>query len=294
MAMTIDGTRHILVTGANKGIGKAIVERLLTEWPDTHVYLGSRDAQRGEKAVADIIQQYGNDVKGRLTLLELDTSSDDSVKNAAQNLKGKEKLYGIINNAGIGWGHSLEDTINTNYFGPRRVNEAFREHLIRPNGRIVNVASASGPNFVSKCKDNDLARKLGKPWTLEGGLKQLDDIAKNMKDAQDNYGASKALLNAYTVIHAKMDKDLVINSCTPGFIDTDLTKGNGASNPPSKGAVPPCWLMMDEQVPTMPTGRYYGSDCVRSPLHVYRGPGDDPYTGDEDLVELSSEAMAQQ
>ena len=184
----------------------------------------------------------------------------------------------------------MEQTVNTNYFGPRRVNDAFAKYLERPGGRIVNVASASGPNFVAEIDDKNLKEKLTKPWTIPGGIKELDEMAKNMK-GDNAYGASKAILNAYTVLHAKMNKDLVINSCTPGYIKTDMTSGTSATNPPQKGAVPPCWLMMDEQVPNQPTGRYYGSDCVRSPLHVYRGPGDAPYVSDEDLVELPASAM---
>jgi hypothetical protein len=45
--------------------------------------------------------------------------------------------------------------------------------------------------------------------------------------------------------------------------------------------------MMDEDlIPKTPTGRYYGSDCVRSPLSSYRGPGDPPFEDDEDLADL--------
>ena len=44
--------RRIVVTGANKGIGLAIVEAILTEHADTFVYLGSRDEGRGRAAVA--------------------------------------------------------------------------------------------------------------------------------------------------------------------------------------------------------------------------------------------------
>jgi carbonyl reductase 1 len=107
----------------------------------------------------------------------------------------------------------------------------------------------------------------------------------------DSYGASKALLHAYTIVHAKIEKNLIINAVTPGFIATDLTAGYGAPNPPSKGAIPPCYLMMDEEfVPKTPSGRYYGSDCVRSPIDLYRGPGDAPYETDDDLVDLPSTA----
>ena len=196
----------------------------------------------------------------------------------------------------IGWGYTLEQTINTNYFGPRRVNEAFGKLLQRPGGRIVNVSSASGPNFVSGLTERDpLKALLGQPWTIPGGMGQVDELARSMmSDSSNNnssnevYGSSKALLNAYTHLHAKVEPDLVINAITPGFIKTDLTAGASATNPPSQGAVPPCWLMMD--VAMHPTGRYYGSDCVRSPLSFYRGPGEPPYESHDDLVELPASA----
>jgi carbonyl reductase 1 len=182
-------------------------------------------------------------------------------------------------------GQGMEEVINTNYFGPRRVNDTFGKLLKSHGGRIVNIASASGPFFVTNMSDKDpLTEKMTKPWTITGGITELDSIAQNINMNGDSYGASKALVNAYTGLHAKTDRNLIINSCSPGWIATDMTQGMGASNPPSKGAVVPCWLMMDEEVAKLPTGRYYGSDCVRSPLHFYRGPGEDPYVNDEDLV----------
>ena len=66
----------ILVTGANKGIGLAIVRRLLAEFPETHLLLGSRDRGRGEAAVQDLLDDLGKDTKARLDLLELDVCSD--------------------------------------------------------------------------------------------------------------------------------------------------------------------------------------------------------------------------
>jgi len=100
-AMMTGASKRILVTGANKGIGKAICERLLKEWKDTHVFLGSRDVQRGEEAVADIVKKLGSDYQGRLTMIQIDTSDDQSVQNAADKFEGEDKLYGIINNAGV-------------------------------------------------------------------------------------------------------------------------------------------------------------------------------------------------
>jgi NAD(P)-dependent dehydrogenase (short-subunit alcohol dehydrogenase family) len=193
----------------------------------------------------------------------------------------------------IGWGYTVRDTINTNYFGPQRVNDEFGPMLVRPGGRIVNVASASGPNFLQALKDEDPIKvKLSRPWTLvkEGGIQEIDALATSMAssgESENGYGMSKALLNAYTCLYAKANPDLVVNSVTPGWIKTDLTKGSGASNSPSQGAVPICKLLMDEAFadPQLhPTGRYYGSDAVRSPLHYYRGPGEPPYVSDDDAA----------
>mmetsp|Transcript_25239 Transcript_25239/g.38858 ORF Transcript_25239/g.38858 Transcript_25239/m.38858 type:complete len:280 (-) Transcript_25239:195-1034(-) len=275
----------VLVTGANKGIGQAICRLLLTDYSDVHVLLGSRDISRGDQACLEILQGLPVETKDRLEVLEIDVSSDSSVKQAASTLQG-QTLYGIVNNAGIGFGYGLEQTRNTNYFGPRRVNDAFSSLLQRPGGRIVNVASASGPYFMMSCRDANLKKSLKEPLkylatTKSSGIEELDALAKasTSNGDDDAYGFSKAFLNAYTVLHAQQEPDLLINSVTPGFIATDITKGMGATKPPSQGAIPPVWLLMSKELESLPTGRFYGSDCQRSPLHEYRDPGSPPYDG---------------
>lgn len=268
--------KRVLVTGGNKGIGKAICERLLKEHPDVHVLLGSRNSARGQEACDDLVTELGESVcKGRLEMLELDTCSEDSIQKAVEAVSKGGNLYGLVNNAGIGFGLSVKETINTNYFGPRRINDAFSKLITRPGGRIVNIGSAGGPNYVKNLPDGSLKEKLTNPFLL-AGIEELDEIANSVKE-DDGYRVSKALLNAYTVLHAQSESDLIINSVSPGWILTDLTQGMGASNPPSKGAVAPVWCLMSDDLTKVPTGRYYGSDCVRSPLHYYRGPGEPPY-----------------
>ena len=75
---------------------------------------------------------------------------------------------------------------------------------------------------------------------------------------------------------AKMNPKLLISCCTPGFIDTKLTAGFGATKTPEEGtvAIKNCLFGQLDG-----SGWYYGSDGVRSPLHFMRSPGEPEYDG---------------
>lgn len=268
--------RRALVTGANKGIGLAIAKAILEEHDDTFVYLGSRDAARG-KAAADSLGH-----SGRVAALEIDVTNEASVRAAAKQVTGP--LYGIVNNAGIGRGE-LADVLQTNVYGIHYVCEAFLPLLDPKEGRIVNVTSASGPNYVSAAAPERKKLLLDRDMTWP----RLDAFMKECIAAKegDAYGLSKACANVYTVALAREHPTLKINACTPGFIATDLTQHYAEAQgktpaemgmkPPSAGAKAPMFLLFGA---LEGNGRYYGSDAQRSPLDRYRSPGDPPYTGD--------------
>lgn len=285
--------KRVLITGANKGIGFAIANAVLEADEASFVYLGSRDAARGDEACKKL---KGTNAAwaDRVEAIRIDVSSDESVAAAAKQV---DSLYGIVNNAGIGFGASdMKGVLDVNTLGPRRVIEAFLPSLAA-DGRIVNVSSAAGPNFVSRCSDERKAAFTNPDVTWSQIRALMDECLALHADAGDfgaagfgtgdAYGLSKACLNAYTIELARAHPSRTINACTPGFIETDLTRSfasaRGASpadmgmKPPAAGAKAPVHLLFGE---VGGSGWYFGSDAVRSPIDRYRSPGDPPYTGD--------------
>src|SRR5262245_16669892 len=135
--------RRILVTGANKGIGLAIVRAILEDHDDTFVFLGSRDTDRGRAAAASLTKTHP-ERQARIDVVALDVSADLSVAAAAERVARScsgDKLYALVNNAGIGTGAgaSLADVLQVNTLGVHRVCESFLPLLDLTRGRIVNV-----------------------------------------------------------------------------------------------------------------------------------------------------------
>lgn len=278
--------RRILVTGANKGIGLAIVRAILEKHDDTFVYLGSRDEARGREAVSSL----GGALAKRVELVTIDVSDARSV--AAARSKVNESLYGLVNNAGVSASAGFVPAIEVNTRGMHRVTEAFLP-LVQPHGRIVNITSAAGPSFVAKCTPERQRFFLDGTTTWAKLDAFLDECIAAQEDPKrlglgsaDVYGLSKAVANTYTLVTAREHPELHVNACTPGFIETDLTRPWAQSSgkapaemgmkPPAAGTVAPTYLLFGE---LEGNGRYYGSDAKRSPLDRYREPGSPAFTG---------------
>lgn len=291
--------QRVLVTGANKGIGLAIATAILAEQDDAFVLLGTRSRARGDAARQALLDRHPA-WERRVEVLELDVSSDASVTQAAawvgSRFEGEATpLYGLVNNAGVGAAsRSLSDVLEVNTLGMRRVCEAFIPRLDPRRGRIVNVTSAAGPSFVATCSPerqkflvdpgidwSRLSAFIDECRAITGGKEEF--AARGLGDG-NAYGLSKACANSYTLLLAREHPALRINACTPGFIETDMTRGYVASSkktaeelgmkPPSAGARAPLFLLFGE---LEGNGRYYGSDARRSPLDRYRSPGSEAY-----------------
>merc|ERR1712007_93066 len=163
-----------------------------------------------------------------------------------------------------------------NTYGAKRVCDSFLPLLQAEGGRVVNTASASGPMYVAGCRDAAERALLTDPAVTWEQLDELMQAAIAKPSGREPYGFSKACLNAYTMFLAAKHPNLKVNSMTPGYILTDITRGMGATKSPEEGTKAAIHCLLGD---LEGNGRYYGSDAVRSPLDRYRGPGDPPYTG---------------
>lgn len=272
--------QRIVVTGGNSGIGLALCKQLVLD-KGCFVYLGSRDAAKGAAAVKSIVDAKP-DCKGMIEVLQVDVGNDASVAAAAAVVKNGGALYAIVNNAGTGLAHggvTEADVLNTNLMGPRRMCDAFIP-LLSEAGRIVNVGSGAGPMWLGK-QEVETKKLLTNPSIT---WEQIDTLCKNEaskpKEGMGSYGYSKASLSAYTMVLARTYPGLMCSCTSPGFIDTAIVKGFGASKPPEEGTVSIHQCLWGE---LNGSGYYYGSDGVRSPLTWMRNPGEPAYMGEPEV-----------
>jgi NAD(P)-dependent dehydrogenase (short-subunit alcohol dehydrogenase family) len=127
--MSTISDKAVLVTGANRGIGRALVEEAL---------------QKGAKRVYAGTRQPLTHPDGRVTPLTLDVSNAAQIQAAVESV---ESLDILINNAGLGLYADLSDRaalerhLAVNLFGTYDTTQAFLPLLTRSRGAIVNVLS---------------------------------------------------------------------------------------------------------------------------------------------------------
>jgi NAD(P)-dependent dehydrogenase (short-subunit alcohol dehydrogenase family) len=194
----------ILITGANKGLGREAARRLLADGHD--VWAAARDPQLGRAAAEDL---------GARPLV-LDVTDDASVRAAAETVA--EATGGVldvlINNAGISGGavpigkvtaDHVRAVYEVNVFGPVRMLHAFLALLERSASPVVvNVSSGLGSLTYSADPESAYSRLI-----------------------VPAYFSSKAALNMLTVQYARALPALRINSVDPGYTATDLNAHRG-------------------------------------------------------------------
>ena len=203
--------RISLVTGASRGIGRAIARALAAQ--GATVYLGARDAARLAEAVQEITS-----AGGKASALTVDVSDRASAQAAiVAVVQAEGRIDHLVNNAGVTRDNLLlrmkpeewDAVLATNLTGAFLCTQAaLRPMLKQRYGRIVNISSVVG---------------------LTGNA------------GQANYAASKAGLIGFTKAVARevASRSITVNAVAPGFIATDMTAAmTPAARDTIAGAIP--------------------------------------------------------
>ncbi|KAK0635020.1 putative short chain dehydrogenase [Bombardia bombarda] len=91
----------VLVTGANSGIGRETVKALLQSTSTYHVLMGTRDMEKGEKALESLKKDVP-ETSSTVELLQVDVASDESIAQAFEKVQAAHgRIDVLVNNAGI-------------------------------------------------------------------------------------------------------------------------------------------------------------------------------------------------
>jgi len=185
-----------LVTGASRGIGKAIAQSLAA---DGFTVVGTATTDSGAQHITAYLQESGNPGCG-MTMNVVDPDSVTAVIKAIAEQFGTPLV--LVNNAGITRDNLLmrmkpqewNDVIDTNLSALYRVSKACLRGMTKARwGRIVNITSVVG---------------------------SMGNIG------QSNYAATKAGAEGFSRALAREmgSRAVTVNCIAPGFIDTDMTK----------------------------------------------------------------------
>ena len=270
-----------VVTGANKGIGLAIVRQAALKYSGSPLnngplllYLTARSEARGQEALrsiyddaqlksAAVLSRDGGLVDVRYFKLDIDDSQ--SIHHFIKHLTEThpDGIDFVINNAGIAasfFGGSravpseiVEPVIHCNYHGTLAVTQQVLPH-IRDGGRLVNIASLAGQ--LNKLYSPTIKDRFLDAQTLEQITQLMDDYTSAVKrdDYRGSwpttaYEVSKAGMIGATRIIAREAADngsrILVNSCCPGYVTTEMNNGAGEETP-DQGAQTPLLLAMGD------------------------------------------------
>ena len=191
-----------LVTGASRGIGKAIALKLASLGCKVAVNYVAIEA--GNKADSDSVVQVIKHQGGEAMAIEADIRNSEEVRSMVEQIIGVwGKIDILVNNAGINRDNLLlrmseeawDDVIATNLRGAYLCTKFTLRSMIRQkSGRIISIASIAG-------------------------------VMGNV--GQTNYAASKAGVIAFTKSVAREvgSRNITANAVAPGFIKTKMTEG---------------------------------------------------------------------
>lgn len=191
--------KYALITGASRGLGRAVALRLAKD--GFAVIINYQSNKEAAEETLKLVQEAG----GNGELLPFDVADSKAIEAALESWQSAhpdEYISVLVNNAGIRkdnlmifmqeneWNNVIDTTLNGFFYITRRL---LKDMMTHRNGRIINMSSLSG-------------------------MKGLP--------GQTNYSAAKAALIGATKALAQevAARKVTVNAIAPGFISTDMTK----------------------------------------------------------------------
>ncbi len=203
----VEKVRSILITGANKGIGYATIERLLGQKTQYEIILTARNRKRGLDALEKLQKDYSASTS-ELVFQELDVSSSQSIDRFVDWIKTEHNgnIDVIVNNAGVNTEANVKerlDTIQINLLGAIELTEKLMPYL-SPDGKVIMISSENGQlswqskEIRKKLEDNTITRER-----FDEIVAELIETTKKLSHtgigwSESTYDNTKVLLNAYT------------------------------------------------------------------------------------------------
>ena len=216
--------KTILVTGANKGQGYALCDRILSEHDDTRVLLCSRDEERGQNAADQLkreLQERGiatciGDNIDRVEVIPLDVTSDESVATATKCVQdilqsspnNSQTLYGVVSNAGILWGYPLSELMDVCATGVRRVCDAFLPMLQKDDGRLIVVSSGLGPLMHGYSSEERQNAMMDPACTWDETIQPMIDECLDNHNCKDLNDKINTIISNKNFTNVSFDKKL--------------------------------------------------------------------------------------
>jgi NAD(P)-dependent dehydrogenase (short-subunit alcohol dehydrogenase family) len=211
-----------IVTGGNRGLGRAIVSAL-AERVDARIVLAVRDPAAGERAAAEIGQELGSRCRAEFSIEPLDLASRSSVEAFIARWQGP--IAGLVNNAGVQFENDipfnddgLELTFAVNHLHALRLSLGLIDRL--DGGRVIWIGSGThNPRHPTASRFGFRGERFV----------SIEDTASGLEGGtgKDRYATSKFLNLATTVeLARRFDPARVCISCLdPGLMPgTDLAR----------------------------------------------------------------------
>jgi NAD(P)-dependent dehydrogenase (short-subunit alcohol dehydrogenase family) len=204
----------VLVTGGNSGLGRETVLQLSKHKP--HIFLAARSKAKAETAIEEIKAAVPD--AGPISFLELDLSSFDSIKAAAQSLRASTtRLDILVNNAGIM--ATPEGLTKDGYeiqFGTNHMGPALLTKLLLPLMKQTAATQDSDVRvvFITSALESQAPKDSYQFDKLKTTLPGYASWTK--------YGLSKLATNHYAMALAQRNPDIKVITVHPGVVQTNL------------------------------------------------------------------------